>query len=211
MNIIMEISELLQKGRAKEINNAIQKALDRGFNAKQILDEGLMHGMKITGSKFSRNDIFVPEMLICARAMNVGLEILKSYFVGKDVKKNGLVLFGIVKGDLHNIGKNMIKIMMEAKGLEVIDIGIDVPREKFVEKEKETKAQIVALSALLTTTMKEMAEVIRTFEKHDIRDKYKIMIGGALVTDKFKEEIDADLYAPDAIKAAEVALAVCID
>jgi methanogenic corrinoid protein MtbC1 len=209
MDILMEISELLQKGRAKLINDTIQKALNQGLDAKKILEEGLMHGMKISGGKFSRNEIFVPEMLISARAMNVGLEVLKPYFREKEVSKKGTIVFGTVKGDLHNIGKNLVKIMMEGKGLEVIDIGIDVPREKFIEKAKEAGAQIVALSALLTITIKEMAEVVKAFEKAGIRDKYKIMIGGALVTDKYREEIGADLYAPNATEAAEVALAAC--
>jgi corrinoid protein of di/trimethylamine methyltransferase len=209
MSILMEISELLQNGKAKEIKDAVQKAIDQGLGAKEILENGMMHGMSIIGEKFSKNEIFVPEMLIAARAMNVGIDVLKSHFVGGGVEKKGLVILGTVKGDLHDIGKNLVKIMMEGKGLEVIDLGIDVPREKFIEKVKESGAKIVALSALLTTTMTEMTEVIKAFKDAGIREQVKIMIGGAPVTDKFKEDIGADLYAPDAAQAANVAIAAC--
>lgn len=209
MNILREISELLQKGKAKEIIDAIQKAIDEGFSAKQILEKGLMHGMRITEGKFSHSEIFVPEMLVGARAMNAGLDVLKPYFIGKSLSKKGTVLLGTVKGDLHDIGKRLVKIKMENKGLEVIDLGIDVPREKFIEQAKKIKPEIVALSALLTTTMMEMPEVIKAFKDAGIRNRVKIMIGGAPITDRFKEEIEADLYAPDAIQAADIAIASC--
>ncbi len=209
MSILMEISELLQNGKAKEIKDAVQKAIDQGLNAKEILENGMMHGMNIIGEKFSKNEVFVPEMLIAARAMNVGIDVLKSHFIGEEVSKKGKVILGTVKGDLHDIGKNLVKIMMEGKGLEVIDLGIDVAKEKFIDKVKESGAKIVALSALLTTTMTEMAEVIKAFNDAGIREKVKIMIGGAPVTDKFREDIGADLYAPDAAQAANVAIQAC--
>lgn len=206
MSVLMEISEFLQKGRANEIQEAIKKALEENISAKDILEQGMMHGMDIIGDKFSKNEIFVPDMLIAARAMTAGLEILKPYLIEQDVENKGTVILGTVKGDLHDIGKNLVKIMLEGKGFEVIDLGIDVPKEKFVEQANEFNAKIIALSALLTTTMQEMQEVVKAFKEAGLRDKVKIMIGGAPVTDKFREEIGADLYAPDAAQAANVAL-----
>lgn len=208
MSILMQISEFLQQGRANEVQDSIRKALDEGVGAKEILNEGMMHGMDIIGDKFSKNEIFVPDMLIAARAMTAGLEILKPYLIEQDVENKGKIILGTVKGDLHDIGKNLVKIMFEGKGFEVIDLGIDVPKEKFIEQVNETNAKIVALSALLTTTMPEMEEIVKAFKDAGIRDKVKIMIGGAPVTDKFREEIGADLYAPDAAQAANAALEI---
>ena len=206
MSILIEISEYLQKGRANEIQESVKKALEEKISAKDVLEQGMMHGMGIIGDKFSKNEIFVPDMLIAARAMTAGLEILKPYLIEQDVENKGTIILGTVKGDLHDIGKNLVKIMLEGKGFEVIDLGIDVSKEKFVEQFNETNAKIVALSALLTTTMPEMGEIIKAFKEAGIRDKVKIMIGGAPVTDKFREEIGADLYASNAAQAAEVAI-----
>ena len=153
MSILMEISENLQQGKAKVVKELVQKAIDDGIEAKTILEEGLLHGMGIIGGKFKNNEVYVPDVLIAARAMNAGSELLKPLLASSGVKAKGTVVLGTVKGDLHDIGKNLVRMMMEGKGLEVIDVGIDVPVDKFVNKVIETNAQIVACSALLTTTM----------------------------------------------------------
>ena len=158
--------------------------------------------------KFKNNEVYVPEVLIAARAMNAGSEILKPYLAEAGVRAVGKVILGTVKGDLHDIGKNLVKMMMEGKGLEVIDLGVDVPAEKFVEAAIEHNAQIVACSALLTTTMVEIETVVEAIEKAGIRDKVTIMIGGAPVTQSFCESVGADIYRSDAALAADAAVEV---
>jgi len=208
MSILQEIGELLQKGQAPKVKELVQKALDEGLAAQDILDNGLLAGMGVIGGKFKNNEVFVPEVLIAARAMNAGAEVLKPALAEAGVQSRGTVILGTVAGDLHDIGKNLVKMMFEGKGLEVIDIGIDVPAEKFVEAAKEHKAQIVACSALLTTTMPELKVVIDAFETAGVRGDYKIMVGGAPVTQTFCDEIGADYYASDAASAADVAIGI---
>ncbi len=209
MSILNEISENLQQGKAKVVKELVQKAIDEGLSAKDILEEGLLSGMGIIGAKFKNNEVYVPDVLIAARAMNAGSELLKPLLASSGVKAKGTVILGTVKGDLHDIGKNLVRMMMEGKGLEVIDLGIDVPVDKFVNKLKETNAQIVACSALLTTTMGEMKNVVEGLKAAGIRDNVTIMIGGAPVTDQFCKSIGADIYTPDAASAAEEAAKVC--
>ena len=209
MSILTEISELLQKGKANEVKELAQKGLDEGLEAKSILEEGLMPGMAIIGDKFKKNEVYVPEVLIAARAMNAGIEILKPHMADSDVNNKGTVVLGTVKGDLHDIGKNLVKIMMEGKGMNVVDLGIDVAPEKFVEAVKENNAEVIACSALLTTTMTEMENVVKALEEAGIRDKVTIMVGGAPVTQSFCDSIGADRYAPDAASAADEAIAAC--
>ena len=209
MSILTEISELLQKGKANEVKEMAQKGLDEGLAAKSILEEGLMPGMAIIGDKFKKNEVYVPEVLIAARAMNAGIEILKPHMSDSDVNNKGTVVLGTVKGDLHDIGKNLVKIMMEGKGMNVVDLGIDVSPEKFVEAAKESNADVIACSALLTTTMTEMENVVKALEEAGIRDKLTIMVGGAPVTQSFCDSIGADRYAPDAASAADEAIAAC--
>jgi corrinoid protein of di/trimethylamine methyltransferase len=209
MAILEEMSELLQKGRANEVKELVQKAMDDGIAAKTILEEGLMSGMNIIGVKFKNNEVYVPEVLIAARAMNAGIEILRPLLVSEGVETKGTVILGTVKGDLHDIGKNLVKMMMEGKGLEVVDLGTDVPSDKFIDSAKEKNAQIIACSALLTTTMTEMKGVVEKAVEDGIRDQVTIMVGGAPVTDNYCESIGADQYAPDAASAAEKALEVC--
>jgi corrinoid protein of di/trimethylamine methyltransferase len=206
MSILNEISEFLQKGKANEVKELVQKALDEGMDGKKVLNEGLMAGMGIIGEKFKKNEVYVPEVLIAARAMNAGIEILKPVMAEEEEEAKGRVVLGTVKGDLHDIGKNLVKIMMEGKGLEVIDLGIDCPAEKFIESAKENKAQVIACSALLTTTMTEMENIVKAVEEAGIRDQVKIMIGGAPVTQSYCESIGADIYAPDAASAADAAV-----
>lgn len=205
--ILLEISEKLQKGKTKDIKALVPQALEAGVPATEILNDGLLAGMSIIGVKFKNNEVFVPEVLIAARAMKAGTEILKPYLVSADAKPLGKVVLGTVRGDLHDIGKNLVKIMLEGKGLEVIDLGVDVAPEAFVSAAKENGANIIACSALLTTTMEEMKNVVDLCKAEGIRDNVKIMIGGAPITDAFCEEIGADKYTPDAASAAEAAAA----
>lgn len=209
MGVLEEISEFLQKGKANEVKALVQKAIDEGMDAKTILEEGLMAGMNVVGIKFKNNQVYVPEVLIAARAMNAGIALLRPLLVKEGVKAKGKVILGTVKGDLHDIGKNLVKMMMEGKGLEVIDLGTDVPADKFITMAKEHQANIIACSALLTTTMTEMKNVVEKAKESGIRDKVVIMIGGAPVTDSYCKSIGADIYRPDAATAAEAALEVC--
>ncbi|NLW55196.1 MAG: cobalamin-binding protein [Firmicutes bacterium] len=203
--IIQNISELLQQGRAKEVQNLVGKALEEGISPDQILSDGLLSGMSIIGEKFKANEVYVPEVLIASRATNAGMEVLKPYLVDEEVKPLGKVVIGTVQGDLHDIGKNLVKIMFQGAGFTVIDLGIDVPAEKFIEAIKKEEPQIVAMSALLTTTMTEMEKVIEAIKRENLRDSLYIMVGGAPVTDNFAQKIGADAYAPDAATAASIA------
>ena len=203
--ILNEISELLQKGRAPKVKELVQQALDEGIEPKKILDEGLLSGMSIIGGKFKKNEVFVPEVLIAARAMNAGMDILEPVLVSAGNKALGKVVIGTVKGDLHDIGKNLVGMMIKGAGLDVVDIGVDVSPESFVDKAEEEGADIICMSALLTTTMPSMKAVIEELESRGLRDKYLIMIGGAPVTDEFAKQIGADWYTPDAATAAEKA------
>lgn len=205
MDILTHISESLQRGKAKEVSLLVQKAIESGITAQMILNEGLLAGMGILGGKFKRNEVYVPDVLIAARAMKVGTSLLKPLLISEGIKANGRVILGTVKGDLHDIGKNLVGMMMEGKGLEVIDIGVDVPAERFIEAAIEKQAQIICCSALLTTTMSEIKPVIEAAKSAGIRDKVIIMIGGAPVNQAFADSVGADLYRPDAASAAEAA------
>lgn len=209
MSILVEISENLQQGKAKSVKELVQKAIDEGIDAKTILEEGLLSGMSVIGAKFKLNEVYVPDVLIAARAMNAGSELLKPLLISSGVKAKGKVVLGTVKGDLHDIGKNLVRMMMEGKGLEVVDVGTDVSADKFVNTAKEVNAQIVACSALLTTTMPEMKNVVDAFVAAGLRDQVTIMVGGAPVTDSFCKQIGADIYTPDAASAADEAARVC--
>jgi corrinoid protein of di/trimethylamine methyltransferase len=209
MSILNEISENLQQGKAKVVKELVQKAIDDGLDVKTILEDGLLSGMSVIGTKFKNNEVYVPDVLIAARAMNAGSELLKPLLASAGVKATGKVVIGTVKGDLHDIGKNLVRMMMEGKGLEVIDLGIDVPTEKFINTAKETGAQIIAASALLTTTMGEMKNIVEAVKTAGMKDKVTIMVGGAPVNDNFCKSIGADIYTPDAASAAEEAAKVC--
>ncbi|MGI5851550.1 MAG: cobalamin-binding protein [Clostridiales bacterium] len=209
MALLEEISKYLQQGRAKNVKELVQKALDEGIEPTDILNEGLLDGMGIIGEKFKNNEVYVPEVLIAARAMYAGMEIIRPILTETGVKSIGKVVIGTVKGDLHDIGKNLVKMMMEGRGLEVIDLGIDVSPERFIEAAKEHDAQIIACSALLTTTMTEMKNVVEVAREAGIRDQVTIMVGGAPVTDSFCKSIGADIYTADAASAAEEAARAC--
>ena len=206
MSILAEISENLQRGKAKVVKELVQQAIDQGIPARQILEEGLLSGMNVVGEKFKANEVFVPEVLVAARAMNMGTTLLKPLLAESGVKATGKVCIGTVKGDLHDIGKNLVKMMMEGKGLEVVDLGVDVPPERYIEAVKNEGCQIICCSALLTTTMGVMGEVVKAAREAGLRDKVKIMVGGAPVTDNFCQQIGADQYTPDAATAADVAV-----
>lgn len=209
MSILDEISQNLQIGKAKIVKELVQQAIDEGTSAETILKEGLLIGMGIIGEKFKKDEIYVPDVLIAARAMNAGTEILKPLLVSSGVKAAGKVIIGTVLGDLHDIGKNLVKMMMEGKGLEVIDAGVNVSAQKFVELAIQENAQIIACSALLTTTMGEIENVVKVAKEAGIRDKVTIMIGGAPVTQGYCEKVCADIYTADAASAADAALKAC--
>ena len=209
MSILTDISENLQKGKAKVVKELVQQAIDQGIPVEQILDEGLLSGMNVVGEKFKNNEVFVPEVLVAARAMNMGAQLLKPLLAEAGVKASGKVCIGTVQGDLHDIGKNLVKMMMEGKGLEVIDLGTDVAPETFVKTAIEQDCQIICCSALLTTTMGMMEDVVKAAEAAGIRDQVKIMVGGAPVTEDFCQKIGADKYTADAASAADAALELC--
>lgn len=209
MSILEEISENLQKGKAKIVKELVQNAVDSGIDPETVLREGLLPGMSVIGEKFKNNEVYVPEVLVAARAMNTGAQVLKPYLEKAGVKAAGKVCIGTVQGDLHDIGKNLVKMMMEGKGLEVVDLGTDVAPETFIQTAIEQNCQIICCSALLTTTMGVMADVVKKAVEAGIRDKVKIMIGGAPVDEAFCEKIGADKYTPDAASAADAAAEFC--
>ncbi len=209
MNILAEISENLQKGKSKIVKELVQSAIDQGVDAETILSEGLLSGMSVIGEKFKNNEVYVPEVLVAARAMNTGAQLLKPLLAASGVVAKGKVCIGTVQGDLHDIGKNLVKMMMEGKGLEVIDLGTDVAPETFVNTAIEQNCQVICCSALLTPTMGVMEDVVKAAEAAGVRNKVKIMIGGAPVDEGFCKKIGADCYTADAASAADAAVAFC--
>ena len=208
MELLDRISQNLQTGKAKIVKGLVQEAIDAGIPAQQILEEGLLSGMNVVGEKFKNNEIFVPEVLVAARAMNMGAGLLKPLLAQGGVHASGKVCIGTVKGDLHDIRKNLVKMMMEGKGLEVVDLGTDVSPDTFVKTAEEQNCSVICCSALLTTTMGVMEDVVKAAEEAGIRKKVKIMVGGAPVTQAFCDQIGADVYTPDAASAAEAAIAL---
>lgn len=196
------ISEALQKGNAKLVSELVKKALDEKIKPKEILDKGLIAGMGIIGEKFKKNEVYVPEVLMAARAMNAGLALLEPVLAQTGAKPAGTFMVGTVKGDLHDIGKNLVAMMVKGAGFKVIDMGIDVSPEKFVEGVKKENPQVVGLSALLTTTMPMMKTTIEALKKAGA--KAKVVIGGAPVTQAYAKEIGADGYGADAASAVDV-------
>ena len=209
MSTLNEISSWLQQGRAPKVKACVQQALDEGIPAGEILEQGLLAGMNIVGQKFKNNEVFVPEVLVAARAMSKGVEVLRPHLVADGVEEKGTVILGTVKGDLHDIGKNLVRMMMEGKGLKVIDLGVDVPVEKFLDAARENDAKVICCSALLTTTMGEMRTIVEAVEASELKGKVSLMVGGAPVTQSYCEQIGADRYTADAATAADVALELC--
>ena len=205
MSVVNEISEYLQKGRAKNVKALVSQALDEGIDPKVRLNDGLLAGMMIIGTKFRNNEVFVPEVLVAARAMNMGLSVLEPKLIEVGNEPVGKAVVGTVKGDLHDIGKNLVVMMMKGAGLEVYDIGVDAEADAFINKAEEVGADVIGMSALLTTTMPNMQTVIDELKSRGLRDKYIVMVGGAPVNQNFADQIGADYYTADAASAAEVA------
>ena len=199
---LQALADALIKGDRDTVTQLTQQALDDGTGPKDILEQGLIAGMSVVGARFKANEVYVPEVLIAARAMHAGMAVLEPKLAEAGVKPLGTVVLGTVKGDLHDIGKNLVGMMMTGAGLKVVDVGTDVPADKFVESVKAEGAAVCALSALLTTTMPQMSEVVKALK--DAGVEVKTVIGGAPVTQSYADEIGADGYAPDAASAADV-------
>ena len=204
-----ELSQALQKGRVPAVKEQIQKALEAGVDPQEILQEGLLAGMGVIGEKFKQNKVYIPEVMLAARAMNTGLELLKPLLAGQAAQEKGTVVIGTVKGDRHDIGKNLCKMMLEGKGLKVIDLGVDVPASKYLDAAQQHGAAVICCSALLTTTMGEMRTVVQLVQQSPLAGKVRVMVGGAPVSQAFCDEIGADRYTADAATCAEVALSLC--
>ncbi len=205
MALLEQIAEQLIKGKRDDVKALVNQALAQKISAADILNKGLIAGMGVVGERFKNNEIYVPEVLIAARAMKAGSEILKPLLAASGVQPRGKVVIGTVKGDLHDIGKNLVAMMMEGAGFQVIDQGVDVSVEKFINAARDNKAEIIAASALLTTTMTGMKDLVEAVRASDIGDAVKVLVGGAPVTQAYCDEIGADGYAPDAASAADLA------
>lgn len=204
MDVLQEISENLQNGEASKVSELVQKGLDEGLSWDVVLDKGLFAGMKVVGNLFREEDIFIPEVLMAAKAMDAGLKVLEPLMASAGGrKKMGKVILGTVKGDIHNLGKNLVNVMLKGAGFEVIDLGVDVPAEKFVDAATSEKAQLVGMSALLTTTMPYIRTTIEALEKAGLKGQVKTIIGGACVTQQYADEIGADAYGDNAGDAVE--------
>ncbi len=204
MDIFQEIIGKIEKGDASAVKSLVEKAVADNITANDILNNGLVIGMNNIGEKFKNNEVYIPEVLIAARAMKAGLDIIKPLLVEEKTESKGKIAIGTVKGDLHDIGKNIVCIMLEGAGFDVIDLGIDIPKEKFIEAIQNDGVDILGLSALLTTTISYMKEVIDAVDQAGLKDKVKVMIGGAPITQAYADEINADGYASDAATAVDV-------
>lgn len=204
MAIYEQIAEEVVKGQAPAVKESVQQALSQNISAEDILNNGLVAGMNVVSEKFKNNEFFIPEVLVSARAMHAGLDILKPLLAEANVKAKGKVVIGTVKGDLHDIGKNIVGMMLQGAGYEIVDLGADVPKEKFIEFTQKENAQVVGMSALLTTTMIYMKEIVKALEDAGLKDKVKVIIGGAPVTQAYADQIGADGYAPDAASAVDL-------
>jgi 5-methyltetrahydrofolate--homocysteine methyltransferase len=204
MKIFEELADEVQKGNSESVEELTKRALSQDISAEDILNNGLVAGMNIVSEKFKNNEIFIPEVLISAKSMYSGLSIIKPLLAELNVKSKGKVVIGTVKGDLHDIGKNIVAMLLQGAGFDVVDLGADVPKEKFLEFIKNERADILGMSALLTTTMIYMKEIIEALKNAGLRENVKIIIGGAPVTESYAAQIDADGYAPDAASAVDL-------
>ena len=203
MTIYEEISSAVQRGKRKEVAPLVQQAIDEGCSAEDILNQALIPAMDVIGEKFSQGEVFVPEMLVAARAMSAGTDVLKPYLAAEGTEPVGKAVIGTVKGEMHDIGMNLVRMMIESKGFEVEDLGVDVAPEQFVSfLQEHDDVDIVCCSSLLTTTMPEIKATIQAIEGAGLRDKVKVMIGGAPVTQAYADEVGADAYTEDAGEAA---------
>jgi 5-methyltetrahydrofolate--homocysteine methyltransferase len=204
MKILEEMADEVQKGNSDSVEALVKRALSQNMSAEEILNGGLVEGMNTVSEKFKNNEIFIPEVLISAKAMTSGLEILNPLLAEANVISKGKVVIGTVKGDLHDIGKNIVAMLLQGAGFDVVDLGADVPLEKFVEFVRKERADVVGMSALLTTTMIFMKDVIEALKNAGLRENIKIIIGGAPVTESYASQIQADGYAPDAASAVDL-------
>jgi len=204
---LRELSLAVEQGKAKKVKELVNQAVEEGMSVKTILDDGLIAAMSSIGEKFRLNQVYVPEMLVAARAMSMGLVILEPLLTATGVKPVGKIVIGTVKGDLHDIGKNLVAMMMKGMGATIYDLGVDVSEQAYLEKAEEVGADIICISALLTTTMPAMGDVVKEFNNAGVRDKYFIMIGGAPVSHEFAAQIGADAYTANAGDAANAAKA----
>ena len=205
MAIFGKIADEVRKGNSEIVEKLVREAISNEISAEKILYEGLVEGMNIVSEKFKNYECFIPEVLISAKAMKIGLEILKPHLADTQVKSQGKVVIGTIQGDLHDIGKNIVAMLLQGAGFEIIDLGADVPIDRFVDSAKKEKADIVAISSLLVTTMMNMKTVIEGLKNAGLRQEVKVIIGGAPVTQDFATEIEADGYAPDAASGVDVA------
>jgi 5-methyltetrahydrofolate--homocysteine methyltransferase len=204
-DVLSKIAAQLYAGEADEVAELVQSALDKGMTPKEVLQGGLIAGMDQVGKDFKAGDLFVPEVLIAARAMHAGMNILRPLLAQTGAPSAGKYVIGTVKGDLHDIGKNLVKMMVEGAGFEVVDLGTDVTPEKFVAAVREHQPKLLGMSALLTTTMVNMKTIVEALQEAGLRSSVKVMVGGAPVTEAFAKQIGADAYAPDAATAVDVA------
>ncbi len=203
MELLTRIAEQLQAGEDEAVHHLVRQALDAGLAPGDVLNKGLLAGMDVVGEQFRVREIFLPDVLLAARAMYAGLEVLQPLLARDGVPTAGTVVIGSVKGDLHDIGKNLVGIMLKGAGFAVVDLGNDVPPERFVEAAEESGAQVIGMSALLTTTMAGMRQVVELVERRGLAPRVKTIVGGAPVTEAFAREIGADAYAFDAASAVE--------
>jgi len=201
MEILTEVAANVEKGDSAAVKESVRKAISQNISAEEILKKGLIKGMESTGKKFKENEIFIPEVLIATRAMKAGMDIIRPRLTESGFKTKGKIVIGTVKGDLHDIGKNIVSMMLEREGYEIVDLGIDVPKERFIEIIKKENPDIVGMSALLTTTMSYMREVAMAIDEEGLKSRINIIIGGAPITQSYADEIRADGYAADASSA----------
>jgi len=206
---LQEIARAVIEGDDEAVVKLTRSALDAGLPVDQIIDDGMMQGMAVVGDRFKKDLMFIPEVMMSAQAMNKGMELVRPHVAPGTLRKSGRVVIGTVQGDIHDIGKNLVKMMLEASGLEVLDLGVDVSPATFVENAASLQADIVCMSALLTTTLSSMANTIDALKEAGIKDRVKVMVGGSPVTADFAREIGADGYEPDAGSAAQTALRLC--
>jgi 5-methyltetrahydrofolate--homocysteine methyltransferase len=203
MNLLQQISEHLQHGKAKSVAELTHQAINDGLHPKNILDEGLIAGMSVVGEKFREHEIYLPDVLLAAKAMYAGMELLKPFMINENVKSNGKVVIGTVQGDLHDIGKNLVAIMLKGAGFEVIDLGNDVSPQQFITIAEQENADVIGMSALLTTTMPMMKSVVALAKERHLYGKVKIIVGGAPLSSEYATEIGADAYCFDGMNAVE--------
>lgn len=206
MDALAQLKEFVIVGRRKEVTELTQQLIDEGTNPESILYDGLLPGMAVVGDRFEKGEYFIPEMLLAARSLNAGLDLLRPLLTDSQMKPTGKVVLGTVQGDIHDIGKNLVAVMMQGAGFQVVDAGVDVPPERFVELIREHEPDIVGLSALLTTTMPSMEDTMKVLKSENVRDKVKVLIGGAPVTQEYATRIGADGFGRNATVAAQVAV-----